>query len=130
MLEAVANESRRGHRASCRSDPHRQMPWRRSLQRVRRALDSSVRRLDSSRRVIDVSERRGAWRPLQTSRQLQRVACWLTEAEERLQHVVHALRKTADDAGHSPECDRETVGRLIRCDRALGFQRCADGGSR
>src|SRR3954451_19122274 len=102
-LEGAANESRRAHRASRRSDRDRPMPWRRSLRRTRRAIDSSMRLLGSSWRVVDVSERWAARRPLQTSRQLQRIACWLTEAEGQLQRAVHGLRDTADDAARSPE---------------------------
>jgi len=112
-LQAAAKESRLGHRASRRSGGDRPMQWRRSLRRARRAIDSSERLIDSSRRFIRVSEGCAARRPRQASRQLERAACWLNEAEGRLLHAAHALRKTADDAGHSPECDRETVGRLV-----------------
>jgi len=72
-----------------------------------------MRLLDSSRRVIDGSERYAARRPLRTSRQLQRVAGWLTEAEVRLGRAVQALRDTADDAARAPERAAEAPGQLI-----------------
>jgi hypothetical protein len=51
--------------------------------------------------------------PLGASRQLQRVAGWLTAAEARLQHAVLDLRATADDAARLPEQAAEAPGELI-----------------
>jgi hypothetical protein len=112
-LEGTANGSRRADRASCRSDRDRRVTWRRSLRRTRRAIDSSRRLLDSSRRVIDASERFAARRPLRTSRQLQRVAGWLTAVEARLGRAVLALRSTTDDVARSPEHGAGAPGELI-----------------
>src|SRR3954468_20994600 len=100
-LNTAANDSRRADRP-CGPDRDRRLPWRRSLRRTRRAIDSSMRLLDSCRRVIDVSEQRAARRPLRTSREFQRVAGWITEAEARLQRAVCGLRNTADDAARAP----------------------------
>jgi hypothetical protein len=110
-LEATADESRRGYRASRRSAGDRSMRWRPSLRRVRRALDSSVRLIDSSRRFLRVSEGCAARRPDHASRQLERAAYWLTKAERRVWGAAKDLRNAADDAGYSPECERETAHR-------------------
>jgi hypothetical protein len=72
-----------------------------------------VRLLDFSLRVIDVSERSAATHPLRVSRQLQRATSWLSEAERRVWRAANDLRNAADDAGHSPECDRQTAGELV-----------------
>lgn len=109
-LEATADVSRRGHRASRRS-ADRQMRWRPSLRRVRRALDSSVRLIDSSRRFLRVSEGCAARRPGHASRQLERASYWLTKAERRVWGAARDLRYAADDAGYSPKCELVTARR-------------------
>jgi hypothetical protein len=112
-LATAAKESRRVRRPSCASDRDRTLSWRRSLRRLRRAVDSSVRLLDSSRRVIGVSERSAAKRPLRASRQLQRATSWLSKAERRVWGAANDLRNVADGAGYLPECDRETAAKLF-----------------
>jgi hypothetical protein len=62
-----------------------------------------MRLLDSSRRVIETSEQSGTRRPLWTSRQLQRAAGWLCQAEARLARASIALRNTIDEAERTPE---------------------------
>jgi hypothetical protein len=110
-LEATADESRRGHRASRRSAGDRPMRWRSSLRRVRKALDSSVRLIDSSCRFLRVSEGCAARRPGHALRQLKRAAYWLTKAERRVWGAARDLRNAADDAGYSPKRERETAQR-------------------
>jgi hypothetical protein len=102
-LKSAANRSRRAGRRSCRSNRERRLPWRRSIRRTRRAIDSSMRLLDSSRRVIETSEQSGTRRPLWTSRQLQRAAGWLCQAEARLVRASLALRNAIDEAERTPE---------------------------
>lgn len=111
-LERPANGSR-ADRRSCRSGRNRRLPWRRSIRRTRRALDSSLRLLYSSRRVIEIAEQSGARRPLWTSRQLQRAAGWLCEANARLVRATLAMRDTVDDVELTPERAAEAPHQLI-----------------
>ena len=72
-----------------------------------------MRLLDSSARVIEASEACAARRPVRASRQFQRVSSWLCEATARLEHAVHGLRETTDEAARSPERAAEAPGLLI-----------------
>jgi len=112
-LQATADEPRRAHRRSCRSNRERRPAWRRSLRGMRRAVDSSLRLADSCRRVVDDSERSGARCPLRTSRQLQRAAGWLSEAEARLGRAANSLRSTVNEVDLSPECAAGAPAELI-----------------
>lgn len=102
-LKSAAKRPRRAGRRACRSNREQRLPWRRSIRRTRRAIDSSMRLLDSSRRVIEASEQSGTQHPLRTSRQLQRAAGWLCQAEARLGRAFLALRTTVDEAERTPE---------------------------
>jgi hypothetical protein len=112
-MEAAVNRSRHARRPSCPSNRQRRLPWRRSIRRTRRAIDSSRRLLDSSRRVINASEQTGVRRPLWTSRQLQRAAGWLCEAEARIGRAFLALRDTVDEASRTPEQALEAPWQLM-----------------
>jgi hypothetical protein len=111
-LEAAA-EPRRAARRSCRSNRHRRLPWRRSLRRMRRAIDSSLQLVDSCRRVVEDSEQFGARRPIRTSRQLQRAAGWLCDAGARLGRAANSLRDTVNEADGSPEYAADVPAELI-----------------
>jgi hypothetical protein len=110
---STANDSRRPGVSPREADCDRRLPWRRSLRRTRRAIDSSLRLLDSCQCVIDGSERSAAGRALHTNRQLRHAAGWLTEAVAQLQRAGHGLRDTADAAARSPERAADAPGRLI-----------------
>jgi hypothetical protein len=69
--------------------------------------------IDSSRRVIETSEQSGARRPLWTSRQLQRAAGWLCQANARLVRASLALRNTVDEAERTPERALDAPYQLI-----------------
>lgn len=110
---AAADDSRRAGEASRGLSRKQWQPWRRSLRRTHRAIDSSMGLLDSSRRVIAASETFATKRPVRASREYQRVSSWLSRATAQLERAVRGLRDTVDDAARAPEGAAEVPGRLI-----------------
>lgn len=77
--------------------------WRAPLRRAWRALDASLRRVDATRRVVEASERCGARRPIEVTRQLQRAGNWLSTAAALLSRSVRDADRSCSCAVLEPQ---------------------------
>jgi hypothetical protein len=101
--EKGAKNSRKAGTCSAGFRRNRRRSWIRPLRHMQRALGVTQRLLQSSCRVINGCSIAGEQHPIRSTRQLEKVAGWLTEASVQLSRGAERLKRTNDQLARFPE---------------------------
>jgi len=94
--------------------------WVRPFRRTGRDINASLRLIASARRVMDACDKSAVERPIRTTRQLERVSGWISEAAARLSRGVDRLIETNDRVALAPAHPGGAPVRVLYAARWLG----------